>query len=352
MAAQIKKQVDFYFSDSNFRKDAFLRSAAEKDAEGFIPIDTLLTFNKLKAMTTDAAAVAAAMEGSDIVVVSDCKTKLRRKEPLPMDDNSKQRTLYVKGFPTEEDISIEDIEAKFSDFGKVLMVRIRRENNAEKKFKGSAFIEFSTEAEMQKAVDESNTATVNEEGVPSSKVTLSYKETPFVCVMPFAEWLKRKQDKKGGKKDKDTSSTGKRVREEDEDSADEAPEKNEEYTKGCILHVENIPADGNFTLYQIKDVFKEKGNVKYVEYNEGDVAAFIRVADVESSEAIKKAVDNGDIKLGEGKITATVLEGAAEEEYWSKIISASNQGNKRGGGGRGGGRGGRGGRGGNKKRRF
>jgi hypothetical protein len=45
----IKKQVEFYFSDSNFRKDTFLKSAAEMDPEGYIPIAVLLTFNRMKA---------------------------------------------------------------------------------------------------------------------------------------------------------------------------------------------------------------------------------------------------------------------------------------------------------------
>lgn len=347
--AAIKKQVDFYFSDSNFRKDLFLRSAAEKDPEGFIPIATLLTFNRLKALTTDVAAVAEAMSSSDVVVVSECKTKIRRKEALPIDDNSKQRTLYVKGFPTDEDISIETISDFFSKFGKVLMVRLRREHGDDKKFKGSCFVEFSSEDEMKKTVDESNETSLNEYGVPVSKVTLCYKEKAFECVMPFAEWLRRKQDKKGGKGD---SSSNKRKAEGDACDDDEGESKGEDYTKGCILQVEGIPTEESLTLYQIKDIFKLIGNVKYVEYEEGKAEAFVRVADAESGEAIKTAADAGDVKVGESKLTAKILEGEEEKTYWDKIISASGSGsNKRGRGGRGGGRGGRGG-GRGKKRKY
>jgi hypothetical protein len=37
-------------SDSNFRRDKFLREKAAEDADGFVPLPTLLTFNRLKAL--------------------------------------------------------------------------------------------------------------------------------------------------------------------------------------------------------------------------------------------------------------------------------------------------------------
>ena len=54
----IRKQVEFYFSDSNYRKDTFLKAAAESDPDGFVAISVLLTFNRLKSLTTDVAVVA------------------------------------------------------------------------------------------------------------------------------------------------------------------------------------------------------------------------------------------------------------------------------------------------------
>jgi hypothetical protein len=62
----------FYFSDSNSRKDTFLRAASETDPEGLVPIATLLIFNKLKALTSDAAIVASAAKESEVVAVRSC----------------------------------------------------------------------------------------------------------------------------------------------------------------------------------------------------------------------------------------------------------------------------------------
>ncbi len=44
---------------SNLRRDKFLQAEQAKQPEGYVSLKTLLTFNKLKALTTDAAAVAA-----------------------------------------------------------------------------------------------------------------------------------------------------------------------------------------------------------------------------------------------------------------------------------------------------
>jgi hypothetical protein len=74
----IKKQIEFYFSDSNYRKDTFLKAAAESDPDGFVAISVLLTFNRLKALSTDISLVADAVRDSAVVVVSEDGTKLKR----------------------------------------------------------------------------------------------------------------------------------------------------------------------------------------------------------------------------------------------------------------------------------
>lgn len=67
--AKIRKQVEYYFSDSNYAKDKFLVETAKKHPEGYVPIDVLMTFNRLKALTTDKALVAKACKSSTDVMV-------------------------------------------------------------------------------------------------------------------------------------------------------------------------------------------------------------------------------------------------------------------------------------------
>ncbi|KAJ0411706.1 hypothetical protein ATCC90586_002090 [Pythium insidiosum] len=108
LATQIKKQVEFYFSDSNFRRDKFLQEATKKYAEGFVPFSVLFTFKKLAALTTDPTELAAALADSEVVEINEAKDALRRQHALPESDDSAARTLVLAGLgstlPTVDDI--------------------------------------------------------------------------------------------------------------------------------------------------------------------------------------------------------------------------------------------------------
>eukprot|EP01035_Chromulina_nebulosa_P017798 gene17798-23406_t len=332
----IKKQVEFYFSDSNFRKDTFLKAAADSDPEGFVPISVLLTFNKLRNLTTDEAAVANAIANSNVITLDEDRTRVRRLNPLPEDDTSKPKTLYVKGFPVEEPIvTIDEITEIFSVYGDIAIVRLRRDET--KKFKGSCFIEFVDKEGMLAAI-----AAANVEG--KEGVQISYKGTPFLCVLSLENWLGNRAAKRSRKKqerrtvdDNNNSSTSvgdKRKREETD------------YTSGLIVKLSDIPSDSS--LFQLKEALKEVANVKFVDFKPGDNFAFVRLASTEDTDKLLKAAET-DLSIG--KVTGILLVDDEEVEYWKKITDNSKAKGKRGGkGGRVGGRGGRGR--GNKRGRY
>lgn len=55
--------VQYYFGDANLEKDKFLNAEIKKD-EGWVTLATLLTFNRLKAMTEDPDVIMAALKKS------------------------------------------------------------------------------------------------------------------------------------------------------------------------------------------------------------------------------------------------------------------------------------------------
>ena len=63
--AKVKKQIEFYFSDSNYPKDKFLLETAKNNKDGFIPLSVLASFNRLKSITTDLEQIAAVLDNSD-----------------------------------------------------------------------------------------------------------------------------------------------------------------------------------------------------------------------------------------------------------------------------------------------
>lgn len=46
MDDKLLERFHFYFSDNNLMKDKFLRSKIQDDADGWVPLDLFLSFNK------------------------------------------------------------------------------------------------------------------------------------------------------------------------------------------------------------------------------------------------------------------------------------------------------------------
>lgn len=349
--SSIQKQIEFYFSDSNFRNDKFLKEKSAEDGEGFVSIETLLTFNKLKALTTDVAEISKSVEGSTTVVVSEDGLRLRRSVPLPEENVSREKTLYVKGFPEGDEgaeVTIESVKEQFACYGNILMVKLRKDH-VTRAFKGGCFIEFDSEEAVNAAIAASHDA--------EGKVTLQYKETtPFLCVMSLVQWLANKANKKGKRKgDAATTPGDKRKRDDDQGDdvkAEEAavPTGPVEFITGQIVKITNVPADA--TLFQIKDKFKLVTDVRYVEFEVGEATAHVRLSNPEAAAKAMAAIGAGMKLLDtetEANVEAVLLEGDEEIAYWEKISKnqanhggPKNRNNKGGRGGKGGGRGGRG----------
>eukprot|EP00906_Rhabdomonas_costata_P015378 RCo022123 len=76
----IMNQVNYYFSKKNLSRDKFLQDAIRKNPEGFVSLDTLITFPKLKALSTDFDVLATAMRRSSELVVSEDGKQVRSKD--------------------------------------------------------------------------------------------------------------------------------------------------------------------------------------------------------------------------------------------------------------------------------
>jgi hypothetical protein len=81
----IKRQIEFYFSDNNYEKDSFLKS--KEDENGYIPISVIMSFNKIKMITSD----------KDLFIKA-----LKEVEKL---DNSKEKKNNNKLFELSEDLT-------------------------------------------------------------------------------------------------------------------------------------------------------------------------------------------------------------------------------------------------------
>ncbi|EXJ69509.1 lupus La protein [Cladophialophora psammophila CBS 110553] len=144
----IRKQVEFYFSDSNLPKDKFLFEQTGGVANKPVDLREIHKFKRMRRFQPFEAIVEA-LRDSKTLELTDDDTHVRRKEPLPenffeaLPQAADPRTVYVKGFGEESSSTQFDIEAFFDPYGPTRAVRLRRNN--EKFFKGSVFVEFDTE---------------------------------------------------------------------------------------------------------------------------------------------------------------------------------------------------------------
>ena len=87
--ATIKKQIEYYLSDSNLSRDRFFREQIETDKAGWVDIAHFLNCNKVKNMGISSERIADSCAESTAVEVNEAKTKIRRKNnaPLPKPQN-------------------------------------------------------------------------------------------------------------------------------------------------------------------------------------------------------------------------------------------------------------------------
>ncbi|KAM8939025.1 la-related protein 6-like [Pelodytes ibericus] len=83
LVRKIVRQVEFYLSDENLCRDAFLLKHVQKNKMGYVSIKLLTSFKKVKNLTRDWKKTLYALQCSEILEVNEEETKVRRKIPIP-----------------------------------------------------------------------------------------------------------------------------------------------------------------------------------------------------------------------------------------------------------------------------
>lgn len=340
--AAVKEQVRFYFSDANWHKDRFFRETCGK-YDGWMPMATLLTFNRLSKLTVDPQVVLEAVnELSELIEVSEDK-QLLRKTKVPEARNEEEvgrRTVRAKVFG--KGATLELVRPLFAQFGNVEYVKMPV-NKRNGEFIGRLFVEFDTRENAEKAVAASGTLTAT--GLLSPDPNGA--EQPLTIEL-IEQWHARRPDKaanEGGNKKKratpeDGSSSSSSSSSKDKD--DKSP------TPDLIVHYrfesDSTPVDFQY----MKQVFQQFGEgpayVSPTESNaehEGDV----RMKNAADALAAVTQLNENPALVNDRKGTFHILKGDEEKAFWEKYHKQAAESGKNRGGRRGGSRGGsRGGR--------
>lgn len=129
LADKIVAQVEFYFSDANITKDAFLLKHVKRNKEGYVSLKLISSFKRVKHLTKDWRVVAQSLLRSKKLEINEAGTKLRRLEALPpYDQTAPSRTIVAVHMPIEKP-TIENVAELFSPCGEIALIRVLRPGN-------------------------------------------------------------------------------------------------------------------------------------------------------------------------------------------------------------------------------
>lgn len=173
LCAEITKQTEFFFSNSNITKDTFLLKHVKRNKEGFVNLKLLISaYKPIKRLTQDWRQIAFAVKKcSTKLEVNEQETKIRRIDQIPSyDPTTPSKTVVATNFPMNSP-TIKDVVNIFSSCGEIVQVRILRPGNPtsgdvkkylaihpEMEGKVCAFVEFENHDLAQKAIKELNSS--------------------------------------------------------------------------------------------------------------------------------------------------------------------------------------------------
>ncbi|XP_063170143.1 la-related protein 6 [Candoia aspera] len=133
-------QIEYYFSDDNLAKDAFLLKHIRRNKVGYVSVKLLTSFKKIKQLTRDWRTTAYALKYSDLLELNEDGRKVRRNAPVPVfpGENIPSHMLLVYDISLTHDLCpldgqengavrekvMEHLLKTFVQFGVILSIRI------------------------------------------------------------------------------------------------------------------------------------------------------------------------------------------------------------------------------------
>ncbi|XP_067843606.1 lupus La protein [Heptranchias perlo] len=327
---KICEQIEYYFGDHNLPRDKFLKEQIKLD-DGWVPLETMIKFNRLSRLTTDFTIIVEGLKKSktELLEISEDKTKIRRSpsKPLPEFDEYKNsvkaRSVYVKGFPTSA--TLDEIKDWFDESGPVENIQMRR--TLQRQFKGSVFVVFDSLDSATKFVETSG---------------LKYKDTDMIVLFKEAYFIKKAEEKKQHKATKSKNYEKEQLQDLEVHDVKPLEEKT-----GCLLKFAGDLTDQT-CREDIHEIFSSHGEIQWIDFIRGAKEGNI-LFKTNAKEALEKAKEahGGKLQLRDKDVTWEMVEGEEEKTVLKKIIEDQQESlNKRrvkARKGRGRGRGGKGG---------
>lgn len=120
---KVLNQVEYYFSDLNLATTDHLIRFILKDPEGYVPISTVASFKKIKAIVSSHSHLASVLRKSSKLFVSEDGKKIKRQNPLTESDLEELQSRIVVAENLPEDHCHQNLMKIFSAVGSVKTIR-------------------------------------------------------------------------------------------------------------------------------------------------------------------------------------------------------------------------------------
>ncbi|XP_075036782.1 lupus La protein [Mixophyes fleayi] len=304
---KICQQIEYYFGDHNLPRDKFLKEQITLD-DGWVPLETMIKFNRLNKLTTDFSKIFGALKKSklDLLQIDEEKCKIRRSPDKPLPEATeeyknalKNRSVYIKGFQTNT--TLDDIKEWLENKGPIENIQMRR--SLEKTFKGSIFIVFEAEESAKKFLENKD---------------LKFKDSDLIILSKDEYFAKKNEERK--QKQSDAKVKSKQEKAEAQKQAEDAEMKSLEEQIGCLLKFSG-DLDNMTSREDIHTLFENHGEIKWIDFSRGAKDGIILFKS-NAKEALEKAkaANNGSLQLKETDVTWELLEGDVEKAALKKIM--------------------------------
>ncbi|KAK4475507.1 hypothetical protein MN116_002555 [Schistosoma mekongi] len=360
LESKIIRQVEYYFGDVNLSRDKFMREAVKQN-DGWISMETMIKFNRLKSLSEDAEFIKKSVSKSQSALVQVGENGLRRNPEMKVPEtfesaleNYKENSVYVKGFSSDENLD-EIIEWLEKHGGKTLDVHMRRFPR-DKKFRGSIFAIFEKKEDSEKFL--------------ASQEAAIFKEKAMVRSTQVDYWKRKEEERKA----KLASQAKKQATLE----ADQEAQLNSRMIHGALLEIAGLPesvkklhslendaVEGDANTHESKDPLTNGSkdselptvmNLKqwlteklgsntpigWIDIEPSEGKAVIRFKQPDTADKawtkLKEAFGDSPVTYLNSELSGRVIIGDEEKNRWKTILAAQRLKAQKRRGGRGGGR--------------
>lgn len=146
--AKLVKQVEFYLSDANLRRDLFFKDLLSKDE--FVPLDVFLNCKRIKQITSNIEDLKESLKQSENLQINEESSSVKRNEPVDfekLDSAPPLPSVFVAHLAASA--TLDGVRKTFQEFGDVVYTDVRRLEDSSK----FAIVEFEDKESVDKAVE-------------------------------------------------------------------------------------------------------------------------------------------------------------------------------------------------------